>query len=223
MKKSNLIGIILLSIGLNGCALIALISWLLYGKVYFYDGYDYTGWLWTLCFVLIAAGFVSICIGSESKVIAKQQNKFSHFVSVSKGRFVLIGIAYSVLFIIFALCGSLAYWIIMTVLFAIGVFCYIYADYYKNSTFNPKTSSLEEKEKKKMHYSIVIAICLIVCLIMTLLCGLPGGGTSSGSGTCGVCGGSGTVTHKVLGEGSGVQKGFDTYYRCGSCHGTGTK
>ena len=41
------------------------------------------------------------------------------------------------------------------------------------------------------------------------------------SDVCGICGGSGTVTSKFLGEGSGIQKGFDTYYRCAGCHGTG--
>lgn len=219
MKKLKLAGIILLSIGLNGSALISIISWLLYGKIYFYDGYDYTGWLWTICFISIALGFILVCISLSAKL----RNKLSFIASTSKGRFVLLGLAYGVLFVIFALSGLLLYWIILTVLFAIGLVGYIYSDYYKNSDFNPKTSSQGEKEEKKKNYGIVIAICLILCLIITLICGFAGGSKSSGTGTCGVCGGSGVVNSKIIGEGSGVQRGFDTYYRCGGCHGTGTK
>ena len=223
MKKLNLAGIILLSIGLNGTALISIVSWLLYGKIYFYDGYDYTGWLWTICFISVALGLVFVCIGSEAGISKKLRNKSSSIVSASKGRFVLLGVAYGILFVIFVLSGLLVYWIILTILFAIGLFCYIYSDYHKNSTFNPKTSSQEEKETKKKHYGIIIAICLILCLIMTLLCSIAGGSKSNGTGTCGVCGGSGVVTSKIIGEGSGVQRGFDTYYRCAGCHGSGTK
>ena len=138
---------------------------------------------------------------------------------MKKMMFIIVGI----LFVIFVLSGLLVYWIILTILFAIGLFCYIYSDYHKNSTFNPKTSSQEEKETKKKHYGIIIAICLILCLIMTLLCSIAGGSKSNGTGTCGVCGGSGVVTSKIIGEGSGVQRGFDTYYRCAGCHGSGTK
>ena len=51
--------------------------------------------------------------------------------------------------------------------------------------------------------------------------GSTSSGSSNGSGTCGICGGSGTVTSKILGDGTGIQSGFDTYYRCKGCHGTG--
>ena len=74
----------------------------------------------------------------------------------------------------------------------------------------------------------IIVVVLIVVVIMLLLksCGLLGDlfGSSDGSGgTCGICGGDGFVTFKSLGEGSGVQHGFDTYYRCKGCHGTGKR
>jgi len=64
-----------------------------------------------------------------------------------------------------------------------------------------------------------ISILLIICTIT--ICLSSCGGDSNGTGTCGICGGDGTVTQKFLGEGSGVQKGYDTYYRCKGCHGTG--
>ena len=149
----------------------------------------------------------------------KQKKK--NFISSSKGRFVLIGIAYIISFIIFAVCSLLFYWITLNIISAIGLIIFIYNDYYKSSTFNPKTSSIEDKENKKKLYSIIIAICLIFCIIVTLLCGIPSGSNSSGSKTCGICGGSGTVTTKMLGEGTGIQNGFDTYYRCKGCHGSG--
>ena len=63
-----------------------------------------------------------------------------------------------------------------------------------------------------------ICILLLVCTFMLCLVSCDGG---DDTGTCGICGGSGTVTSKILGDGSGIQKGFDTYYRCKGCHGTG--
>ena len=151
--------------------------------------------------------------------LAKQKRK--NFISSSKGRFVLIGIAYIILFIIFAVRSLLFCWITLTIISAIGIIMFICDDYYKSSTFNKKTSSIEDKEKKKKNYSIIIAICLIFCIIVTLLCGTTSDSNSSSSKTCGICGGSGTVTTKMLGEGTGIKNGFDTYYRCKGCHGSG--
>lgn len=62
--------------------------------------------------------------------------------------------------------------------------------------------------------SLVIGLCAVAKI-------LPSGNNSNETEACGICGGSGTVTSKILGEGSGIQKGFDTYYRCKGCHGTG--
>ena len=77
----------------------------------------------------------------------------------------------------------------------------------------------------------IIVVVLIVFVIILLLksCGLLGdlfgscGGSGGSGGTCDICGGDGVVTFKSLGEGSGVQHGFDTYYRCKGCHGTGKR
>lgn len=67
----------------------------------------------------------------------------------------------------------------------------------------------------------IICILLLVCILT--LCLAACGDNDSDSDTCGICGGTGTVTSKFLGSGSGIQKGFDTYYRCKGCHGTGRK
>ena len=64
----------------------------------------------------------------------------------------------------------------------------------------------------------MICILLLVCALTTCL--VSCGGNKKGD-VCGICGGDGVVTSKFLGEGSGVQRGFDTYYRCRGCHGTG--
>ena len=69
--------------------------------------------------------------------------------------------------------------------------------------------------------SLLIATVVGLFLALIVSTSSSGGGNSKGSGTCGICGGSGTVTSKILGEGAGIQKGFDTYYRCKGCHGTG--
>ena len=65
----------------------------------------------------------------------------------------------------------------------------------------------------------VICIILLICTFM--LCFVSCGSSGNNNGVCGICGGRGVVTNKFLGEGSGIQSGFDTYYRCGGCHGTG--
>ena len=67
----------------------------------------------------------------------------------------------------------------------------------------------------------LLACLLLFCTIS--LCFTSCGNSDSDSDTCGICGGSGTVTSKILGEGTGIQKGFDTYYRCKGCHGSGRK
>lgn len=56
-----------LSIGIGGAALICLVSLALYGKIYMFDGYEFTGWLWIICFLFIAIGIVGIlgAIGKE--------------------------------------------------------------------------------------------------------------------------------------------------------------
>lgn len=87
--------------------------------------------------------------------------------------------------------------------------------------------------KKEIDPGVVI---LIVCLIgiivsiavISFACNYLSeeGGNSSNSNSsdvCGICGGSGVVTFKSLGEGTGIQKGFDTYYRCKGCHGSGIR
>ena len=64
---------------------------------------------------------------------------------------------------------------------------------------------------------IVVAVCMFAKFIISL------DENSNKTEPCGICGGDGVVTQKLLGDGSGVQNGFDTYYRCKGCHGTGTK
>ena len=67
----------------------------------------------------------------------------------------------------------------------------------------------------------IICILLVVCMLA--LCLVSCGDSESSSDTCGICGVSGRVTQKFLGSGSGVQSGYDTYYRCKGCSGTGRK
>ena len=66
-------------------------------------------------------------------------------------------------------------------------------------------------------------ICILLLLSMLALCfvSCDGGNNSDDDGICDVCGGDGVVTQKFLGSGSGIQQGFDTYYRCKGCQGTG--
>lgn len=169
--------------------------------------------------------YLNIATPDSQEGTAKPQAK-KGFLSTSTGRFVLIGIVYAIFFIIFALTGNALYYVLTTVLFAVGLTIFIVHHYVTNSkslTEGTKSEILEKREKQKLFYSKVIAVCLGIVIVITLLCKIPSGGNSSGTGTCDVCGGSGTVTSKILGQGSGIQNGFDTYYRCGACHGTGRK
>ena len=85
--------------------------------------------------------------------------------------------------------------------------------------------------KKKIDSGVIIMIVMLIIFIAGLSAILyacdyiseNSGGSSSSSDVCGICGGDGVVTFKSLGEGTGVQEGFDTYYRCKGCHGTGKK
>ena len=213
----------MLAIGLIGAALITIISLSLYGKVYFYDGYDFTGWLWTICFILIGVGLVAF--GITTPLLQK-------IISTANGRFILVGISYVIFFVIFALFGKGLWYFLITLLIMGGTaiyFAYLYIKDYKPNINLSEAEKFKIKAENKMFWSNVLAICLAIAIVITLLCSIPRGGNSSGSGsssgskTCGICGGEGVVTQKFLGEGSGVQIGFDTYYRCGSCHGRGTK
>lgn len=65
----------------------------------------------------------------------------------------------------------------------------------------------------------IVCILLLICTFSLPL--VSCGENEDKSDVCGICGGSGTVTSKFLGTGTGIQKGFDTYYRCKGCRGTG--
>ena len=156
-------GTISLAIGIIGAVLIVIISLSLYGKVYFYDGYDFTGWLWTLCFFLMGAGTIALFISSSwwRKI----------FLS-SKRSFIFIGLVYTIFFAIFTLAGIMLYYIIFSGLFAIGLSIYIaqhYKSNFKSLTEGTKSEILEKQEKLKLFYSKVIAICLIIVIVMTSL------------------------------------------------------
>lgn len=162
-------------------------------------------------------------INSQNKT--SKPKSFKEYVSTSTGRFVLIGIIYVIFFIIFALTGKTLYYILLTAIFAVGLTIYIAQHHVSNSkksTEGTKSEILQKQEKQKLFYSKVIAVCLGIVIVMTLLCAIPTK-SSNGTGTCDVCGGDGVVTSKILGQGSGIQSGFDTYYRCGACHGSGRK
>lgn len=75
-EKNAKLPIILLSIGAGLSLLIFLISWIGYGKVYFFNGYAITTIGWIVSFVLIALGIIFAIIGlvrSNKKTNIKRQ------------------------------------------------------------------------------------------------------------------------------------------------------
>ena len=78
-------------------------------------------------------------------------------------------------------------------------------------------------------FTKILFIAIVIVIIFTLILSLIVGDTfkdnhnGNDSDACDICGGSGVLTFKLLGEGTGIQVGFDTYYRCKGCHGSGRK
>lgn len=64
------LGISFLAFGVIGAILICVVSILLYGKIYFFDGYAFTGILWLICFIAIILGLLAviICVPPSEKV-----------------------------------------------------------------------------------------------------------------------------------------------------------
>ncbi len=67
--------------------------------------------------------------------------------------------------------------------------------------------------KKTIAIFLLVAICLTSVFAFTSC-----DDNDSSSGACRTCGGSGRVSHKILGEGKQNSSGYQT---CRSCHGTG--
>ena len=75
-EKNAKLPIILLSIGVGLSLLIFLISWIGYGKVYFFNGYAITTIGWIASFVLIALGIIFVITGlvkGDKKINIKRQ------------------------------------------------------------------------------------------------------------------------------------------------------
>lgn len=77
-----------------------------------------------------------------------------------------------------------------------------------------------EKIRQNKEY-FIIGIVVALAFLFSIWATSSDNSHSDSSDVCGICGGSGVVTNKVLGNGTGIQKGFDTYYRCRGCNGTG--
>ena len=68
---------------------------------------------------------------------------------------------------------------------------------------------------------MLISIALLVGIVIIIASSVSSSAPNKDGDVCGICGGDGVVTSKMLGTGSGIQEGFDTYYRCKGCNGTG--
>jgi len=64
-KLTTIISIILLSIGFAGALFISLVSFALYGRVFFFDGYNITAIGWITCFALVSSGTIILLIKSK--------------------------------------------------------------------------------------------------------------------------------------------------------------
>ena len=143
------------------------------------------------------------------------ENDTGKALGTSIGRFVLIGVIYVLFGVIFALCGAMPYYVILTVLFGIGLTVFIAADYkekFQNLNRGNIEKLVKEMEQRKLFYSKIIAICLAIMVLFTLFVHMMPGGTSDNDndGKCYRCHGAGMVNNGFL--------DFDT---CPACRGTG--
>ena len=98
MKPLVKIGIGIVSFGIIGMILISVISLLAYGKIYIYDGYAFTGVLWTICFVAVGIG-AFILVFNLSIVLQEKKSKLATPI--------LIGLLIVALIVLFKACGAL--------------------------------------------------------------------------------------------------------------------
>jgi len=102
MKPLVKLGIGIASFGIIGMILISVISLLAYGKIYMYNGYAFTGVLWTICFVALGIG-AFILVLNLAIVLHEKKSKLATPILIG-----LIIIALIVLLIVlFKACGAL--------------------------------------------------------------------------------------------------------------------
>ena len=98
MKTVVKLGIGIASFGIIGMILISVISLLAYGKIYMYNGYAFTGVLWTICFVALGIG-AFILVLSLAIVLHEKKSKLATPI--------LIGLIIISLIVLFKACGAL--------------------------------------------------------------------------------------------------------------------
>ena len=199
IKKASFI---MVALGMIVSVLIIVISLSLYGKIYFYNGYAFTGFLWTMCFLLLGGGFITLALTLPS----------------SRDRFVIIGVCYIVFLVIFLLLGKLNVFLI-TLIFMGGGVVYILIHHHDSEKKNvqlTKSETLKKRAKNKMLYSNVMAIILAVSILLSFAVAFSQKSDHSdpdgidGWTTCYKCSGSGKVRNDL---------GY--YVRCPRCNGVG--
>ncbi|MBE6566778.1 MAG: hypothetical protein E7659_06715 [Ruminococcaceae bacterium] len=151
----------------------------------------------------------------DSQEETTNPKSIKEFLSTSTNRFVLVGIVYAIFFIIFALTGNALYYVIMTVLFAAGLTIYIvhhYVTNLKTLTEGTKSEILEKREKQKLFYGKVIAVCLGIVIVITLLCAIPTNNNNDDYDPyeCFWCNGTGMA-----------EDAYGKLHYCSHCHGSG--
>ena len=69
MSNSNKIGLALVAVGIGLALFICFVSIALYGKIYFFDGYEITKIAWIISVLCIIGGLIGLSIGSTFRVI----------------------------------------------------------------------------------------------------------------------------------------------------------
>lgn len=124
----------------------------------------------------------------SSKLVSTPESKFSwsNFIRRSNGRFIILGISYAVILAFFTIFRSFLPFFITSIIFGIGLLIFIVAHYIQSSPSSDNCTAeeiLEKRERIKLFYSKVIAICLAIAVVLTLLITLfP---SNNNSGDCG--------------------------------------
>jgi hypothetical protein len=200
MKTSAKVGIGLLVFGIIGILLICTVSLALYGRVYMYDGYEYTGVLWTICFISIGLGILTLSVGS---VLNLPQEKKSHISKLWNDPKALYLISAALFVVSLVLCVAInAGFMLVNLIFV--AFVIIVAVGFNSWKF----FSIED-------FSKVLLIAMVIGLIMTIMTIIVEGpdvtiGWQEEWHKCYNCNGTGKVTND-----------YGYRVKCSRCNGVG--
>lgn len=180
-SKWSFIGLITAGVGLLIALLIFGISGTVYGKVYFFDGYAYTGMLWILSAILLVVGLSMLFVSAQK--LNKRADKTAHLLNrLWNNKIVVIILSVLVLFVsILISSGDMLLCVIISeVIFVGGAILGFH--------------SAENRITLFRAIFIALLIGLVFGFILGLICGVE---LYPDNGSCSACGGDGIFGSRI--------------------------